>query len=236
MSKQWLGGTTLQLVPFSRPYGKKTGFPFALRIQYSTYFRIPTNLCLAKPQWLSSYTLNAELMLVFLGLMFPYDTFFSKLLHLEDRKPNTTSRTKFRHVCALRAQLKVQPSHPQQFLHWANCHHVCVLPICMNRKIVLVLNSDAFTRSCVMKACFWRRLCFLNRQGLCIPSTKQNTTNDGCCVSCRSEPTHLTQYRTSQRSHSKQAYIQQAGHVSQPTATTIMGWRGGQTKLNWTCC
>lgn len=90
----------------------------------------------------------------------------------------------------------------------------------MNRKIVLVLNSDAFTRSCVMKACFWRRLCFLNRQGLCIPSTKQNTTNDGCCVSCRSEPTHLTQYRTSQRSHSKQAYIQQAGHVSQPTANS----------------
>lgn len=31
---------------------------------------------------------------------------------------------------------------------------------------------------------------------------------------------HLTPYRTSQRSHSKQAHIQQAGHVPQPTANS----------------
>lgn len=73
---------------------------------YSTFYRLEMH-----------DTLNADRADANFVFMFPADTFFSNLLHLEDRMTNTTSTTKFRHVCALLSQLKVQTSHPQQFLH-----------------------------------------------------------------------------------------------------------------------
>lgn len=106
-------------------------------------------------------------------------------------------------------------------------------------KKVLVLNSDAFTTSLVMKACFWRRLCFLNRQGLCFHSTKQNSTDDGCCASCRSEPTHTSLHTglLNAVTANKPTFSKLGTCLSQQqTATAIMGWRRGQTKLNWTRC